>query len=248
MPIPSDWQLTEPIDAIIFDCDGTLCTIEGIDELAEQNNVGDIVQAITTKAMSETGINPAIYRERLNYVKPTRHQAEELANKYFATRTQDALEVIATLQRIGKTVYIASAGINPSVRLFADQLGINSQQVFAVDITFDAEGNYLDFDATSLLASRNGKRDLAALLKEKHGSVALIGDGMNDVVAIDVVNRFIGYGGTVYREKIASLCKYYLNEKTLAAALPLLLTKQEQLHLQPAEQKLFARGVAALGE
>ena len=248
MPITSDWQPVDPIHAIIFDCDGTLSTIEGIDELAIQNNVGDIVQAITAKAMSDTGINPELYRERLNHVKPSLLQAEQLGSQYFMTRTQDSLEVIKLLQGLGKTIYIASAGINPSVKLFADQLGISATQVFAVDVSFDADGNYQDFDTSSPLASRNGKREIARQLIEKHGSIALIGDGMNDVVAIDIVTRFIGYGGTVFREKIARLCEYYIQEKSLAAALPLLLTPQEYTQLASEERNLFERGLSALQE
>ena len=37
------WQLDHPINAIVFDCDGTLSIIEGIDELARNNGVGDAV-------------------------------------------------------------------------------------------------------------------------------------------------------------------------------------------------------------
>lgn len=246
MPQTPDWQLVEPIQAIMFDCDGTLSTIEGIDELAEQNNVGDIVQALTAKAMAETGINPKLYNERLQHVKPRLDQVKQLATDYFMQRTKDSFEVIQLLQRLKKTVYVVSAGINPAVTLFAKQLDVPDSQVFAVDVTYDANGNYQDFDHSSLLASRNGKKEIAAKLKQKHGSVALIGDGMNDVVAIDVLTRFIGYGGTIYREKVEKLCEYYVRDMSMSCILPLLLTEDEYRILDATETALYHRGLEAM--
>ena len=37
--LPAIWKLTEPLDTIIFDCDGTLSHIEEIDYLAASNQV-----------------------------------------------------------------------------------------------------------------------------------------------------------------------------------------------------------------
>lgn len=52
------WQLAMNISAIIFDCDSTLSSIEGIDELAETKNVQQEVSRLTELAMNKTGINP----------------------------------------------------------------------------------------------------------------------------------------------------------------------------------------------
>ena len=52
------WQLKTSIDALIFDCDGTLSRIEGIDVLADQNGVGDAVKQLTHDAMTHMGLNP----------------------------------------------------------------------------------------------------------------------------------------------------------------------------------------------
>jgi phosphoserine phosphatase len=38
--LTKNWQLQHPLDAVVFDCDGTLSQIEGIDALAEKNDVG----------------------------------------------------------------------------------------------------------------------------------------------------------------------------------------------------------------
>ncbi|TAK75879.1 MAG: phosphoserine phosphatase, partial [Gammaproteobacteria bacterium] len=59
------WQPQAPIPAIVFDCDGTLSMIEGIDELAKHNGVSEAVQALTAEAMEKTGLHPDLYRQRL---------------------------------------------------------------------------------------------------------------------------------------------------------------------------------------
>lgn len=42
-----------PVDAVISDCDGTLSTIEGIDELARMNDVYAEISQLTQAAMTQ---------------------------------------------------------------------------------------------------------------------------------------------------------------------------------------------------
>ena len=43
------FQLADPVDAIVFDCDGTLSLIEGIAVLAHANGVGEHVRELTER-------------------------------------------------------------------------------------------------------------------------------------------------------------------------------------------------------
>ncbi len=101
-----NWQLKTPLDAIVFDCDGTLSTIEGINELAKNNHVGDTVVALTHKAMSESGMTPEIYAQRLALTKPTRQQVLTVADQYIETLTPDTAALIAILLKLNKSIYI----------------------------------------------------------------------------------------------------------------------------------------------
>src|SRR4051812_47754308 len=74
---------TLPIDAIIFDCDGTLSHIEGIDELAKENGVGEQGVKLTEEAMGRSGMSPELYEHRLNLVLPTAAQVDTLGQLYF---------------------------------------------------------------------------------------------------------------------------------------------------------------------
>ncbi len=243
MPTTKNWQLQKPIHAIVFDCDGTLSAIEGIDELAHQNGVGAAVAALTAKAMGKSGINPDLYRQRLQLAMPNQKQVMNLADLYRQHIAPDAEDVIHILQRLNKKVFIVSAGLRPAVKLFGASLQVPENQVFAVDVLFDPHGRYLDFDRESPLTVSNGKRLIAQSLLRQYDTVAHIGDGMNDFIVHDLVTRFIGYGGMYYRANIEEQCDFYIKQKSLAGCLPLLLTKAEAEGLTGAEKALYERGI-----
>lgn len=239
----SQWQLAEPIDAVVFDCDGTLSILEGINELAKLNGVGDEVCRLTDKAMSETGVTEELYSRRLSLVQPSKHQVEEIGQEYFNERSPDVLEVVRILQHLNKEIYIMSAGVNPAVTIFAELLGIPKSNVLAVDIRFDSDGHYRDYDKESPLTTSGGKRILTQKLREKHKTIMHVGDGMNDVAAKPCVTRFVGYGGAFYRESIENHCDFYIRSASLTPILPLLLTENESHNLSKEEHQYYNRGM-----
>lgn len=216
-----------PISAIIFDCDGTLSAIEGIDELAKNNNTFPLVQQLTEKAMGQSGMTIDLYNKRLNLVQPTHQQITLLGNDYIKHRVQDIDKVIQLLKKLNKTVYIVSAGLYPAVNIFGRFLNIPSENIYAVDIQFDSSGKYIGFDHSSPLVNRNGKQIIINQIKEKHARTAYIGDGLNDLEVRDLVTRFIGYGGVFYRENIKSACEFYIESPSMASVLPFILTQNE---------------------
>lgn len=241
--LPPSWQLKTPLDAIIFDCDGTLSAIEGIDELAEKNGAGNAVRALTAEAMGKTGINLELYRQRLNLILPVKEQVLSLAPLYLKYLTKDTDAVIHTLQRLGKEIYIISAGLLPAVMKFGEALHVPRANIFAVDIQFDAQGKFLDFDHTSPLTNNQGKRILVSELMQKYARTAYVGDGLNDVAVYDLVTRFIGYGGHYYRANIAKMCEFYIEQATMAPILPLVLTQDEYEKLTTTEKELYQLGL-----
>jgi phosphoserine phosphatase len=243
-----DWQLTVPVSAVVFDCDGTISTIEGIDFLAKNNGVGEAVKSLTLEAMSHTGLNPALYQQRLDLVYPRREQVYALGHQYFAHRVPDIANIIGLFKRLNKSVYLVSAGVNPAVKMFGEMLQIPPENVFAVDLRFDQQGNFLDFERSCPLINHDGKRSIVQQLKAQHKEILHIGDGLNDVVTLDLVTRFIGYGGVAYRKSIADLCQYYIHTLSFAPLLPLALTEAELVDLQPDELALYHQGLAAIQE
>lgn len=245
--ITSKWQPSTPIGSVIFDCDGTLSTLEGIDVIAEHNGVGQEVVALTKEAMGRSGMNPDLYKKRLDLVRPTQEQVLALGNEYYANRVEDADHVIRVLKQLQKSIYIVSAGLYPAVKYFGKLLDIPENNIIAVNITFDSQGRYINYDMDSPLAYTKGKRIIVSALKKTNPSIAFIGDGLNDVETLDLVERFIGYGGKFYRENIASRCQFYIRSASLAPVLPLLLTMEEYRCLPVADKAIYEKGVSLIG-
>ena len=242
------WQLKTPLDALVFDCDGTLSAMEGIDELAKKNGCAVQVEALTAEAMTLTGINLEMYQKRLDLVRPSEEQVLAIGMEYFNQRVPDVMAVLEVFKRLKKPIYIVSAGLYPAVAIFSQFLKIPRDHVFAVNITFNAQGQFAFFDTTSPLVQRNGKRLFITDLKTKHPRLGFIGDGLNDLAASDLVTRFVGFGGTYYRENIATQCEFYIKVLAMAPLLPLVLTEEERLLLTPVEQSLYQVGMKAIVE
>jgi phosphoserine phosphatase len=213
---------TIPYDAVVFDCDGTLSQLEGIVELAHWNGVLDQVQTLTEKAMSLTGMSADIYRERIQLTRPTWEQCERLATAYNHQRTPDINTVIHALQQQNIALYIVSAGVNPSVTLFAQHLNIEKSHVFAVDLSFDATGQYTGYDTGCPMTRASGKRLIVKKIQETHPNIAYVGDGQNDMDVYNDVARFVGYGGAFYRKAMDEQCAFYIREPSMLSLLDIL--------------------------
>ncbi len=246
MFVTTQWQLLDPISAVVFDCDGTLTTIEGIDELAKHRGVYSEVQFLTAQAMGQTGINPELYQKRLELVCPTKQQVLALGEHYFTQRVPHITDVIQVFAHLHKSVYIISAGLYPAVAAFGEMLQIPRENIFAVDIQFDMHDHFSSYDVKSPLLHNHGKRDIIAHLKTLHKEILYVGDGLNDYATAEIVQRFVGYGGVFYRENIAKLCEHYIHSLSMAPLLPLALTPAEYKKLTPKEQALYQLGVRQL--
>ncbi|OGO90084.1 MAG: hypothetical protein A3F10_05295 [Coxiella sp. RIFCSPHIGHO2_12_FULL_42_15] len=237
------WQIEYPLDAILFDCDSTLSAVEGITVLAKYNNVYPQVHALTEKAMAETGLNAGLYRARLDLVRPQQSQMMYVIDAYWQALTPDVDKVITCLHALGKAVYVVSAGITQAVVPFAERLGIAGKNVFAVNVSFDQQGHYQRFDKHSPLTTQCGKSQIVTELRKIHKHIAHVGDGMNDIEAAKAVDRFVGYGGSCYRESIAKLSPFYIRCLSLSPLLPLFLTRDEVTKLSPSAKTLYQRGL-----
>lgn len=247
MTIPS-WQLKTSVSAIVFDCDGTLTSIEGIDFLAKNNGVADKIEPLTLRATEISGLTPSLYQQRLDLVLPRREQVYALGHQYFMHKAPDIIEIIHLLLRLNKTLYLVSSGVNPAVRIFGEMLQIPAKNVYAVDLRFDQQGNFLHCENDSPLIHHDGKKKIVQELKNKHGQIVHIGDGLNDIMTRDLVTRFIGYGGVTYRKKIADLCQFYINTLSFAPLLPLVLTQEEFEILHHDEKMIYQKGLLAIQE
>ena len=220
MPVADALQFLRGFDTVIFDCDSTLSSIEGIDELARMKGLVDEVAALTASAMSGDVPLEAVYGHRLALLEPTTSEITALEALYRDNAVADARAVIQALQACGKSVFIVSGGLAPAVRSFGAWLGIPPGNVEAVPV----EGAV---DAP--LARSDGKpRVIASLLSGRPGRAMLVGDGASDLEARDVVDLFVGFTGVVARPLVVERSDVVIRGSSLAPILGLALTDTEE--------------------
>ena len=133
-------------DLIFFDCDSTLSTIEGIDELARLNGKEARVGLLTNKAMDGELDLADVYGKRLRAIKPTRAQLKAVEERYWQTAVEDAPEVITALHALGKQVFIISGGLIDAVRGFGRRLGVDPARIRAVELEYnELSGRWWDY-------------------------------------------------------------------------------------------------------
>ncbi|MEN8234722.1 MAG: HAD-IB family phosphatase [Actinomycetota bacterium] len=237
MPDPGTSLPLRGFDSVIFDCDSTLSTIEGIDELARLKDYSEEVAALTEAAMTGDVPLESVYGRRLAMLTPTESEVAALADLYRSNVVTDAREVIRALRAAEKDVFIVSGGFLCAVRPFGEWLGVSADNIRAVPV---------EEAANSPLARSDGKPlIIGQLLQGRPGRSALVGDGASDLEARDVVDLFIGYTGVVERQRVVDESDVLVTGESLAPVLGLVLTEAEQTALLDSEHAIVVRGSRA---
>ncbi len=206
-------------DLVFFDCDSTLSTIEGIDELAVRAGVN--VKALTDAAMAGELPLADVYRKRLELINPTSADFAWLAQRYAETALPDTTEVISQLQNMGVSCHIISGGLFPGVAPFAESLGIAAEHVHAVP--FDPADPEATFQHP--LSRNGGKPEIVEAVGETLGIPQarrlLIGDGVSDLEAKSSVGLFVGFGGVVTRQQVLEKADVFLKKPHLKGLIPI---------------------------
>jgi phosphoserine phosphatase len=248
---------------VFFDCESTLTTVEGIDELARIKGQFEYISELTRKAMDGEIELEAVYNERLKKLQPTRADLRLIARAYCENMVPNAKEVIAALQAGGCKVSIISGGLLQSVLKFARWLGVSADNVRAVPIEFDQlSGEWWRFDQTKYgdnpqehfldiaptpLIETQGKRAVIEELAGDATRTMLVGDGITDLEARQMVKLFVGFGGVVRRERVAEEADVFIETPGLEAVVPLALSEGKARSLKGTEhEKVFLKGIDVL--
>lgn len=251
-------------DLIFFDCDSTLSTIEGIDELARLKGKEGRVGLLTNKAMDGELDLADVYGKRLRAIKPTRAQLKAVEERYWETAVEDAPAVIAALQALGLHVFIISGGLIDAVKGFGRRLGVAPDRIRAVELEYNelsgrwwdyAEPRaqqaqtYLDYDEGPLTVSSGKSAVISELAGTLPGRRMMIGDGSSDLATRSDVDLFVGYGGVVAREAVRAESDVFLRCASLAAILPLAAGRRGWESLRgTAHETVYRKGILAAGD
>jgi phosphoserine phosphatase len=239
------WPEWPGFQFVFFDCDSTLSSIEGIDELARPKGKLDEVKRLTSAAMDGEVHLQSVYDRRLELLSPTRAEIRELERHYRQTLVPDAAEVLQALQAAGREVFIVSGGLVEAVQPFGEWLGVPPQHIRAVDVRYNSlsgqwwdyqqdrwgtrpDVEYLDPADTPLIETDGKIRVIQELRAGRSGRAVLVGDGVSDLAACAVVDLMVGFGGVVIRERVAAEADVFIKSNSLAPVLPLVLTEAER--------------------
>lgn len=206
---------SKPRGKLFFiDCDSTLSSIEGIDELARARGPEVFAQvvALTNAAMNgEVPINE-VFPRRMEMIRPDQALCEEIANRYIKTLVPGVVEMMTEVKSAGWLPVILSGGFAPLIQPLARSLGID--HVEAVPIYFHADGSYKGFGESYPTTRNLGKNEIIrewknAMLPER---CIMMGDGVSDLETKPDVDIFIGFGGVVARPKVKAGSDYWLTD------------------------------------
>jgi phosphoserine phosphatase len=201
---------TEPLGSaaprfgtVVIDVDSTISGIEGIDWLAKRRGeiVARRVAMLTEEAMRGAVPLEHVYGTRLAAIRPRRDDVDALSRAYVDALAPGVVETFAQFRRAGVQIVIMSGGLRHALVRLAFHLGVDIEDLHAVDIRFDAIGAYMGFDTQSPLTTSDGKATKLARL-DLDGPVLLVGDGITDLGMRRVTGQFAAFTGFVAREPV----------------------------------------------
>ena len=191
---------------LLLDCDSTLSSIEGIDELGRLRGPETFkaIEDMTNAAMNGGTPMEAIFAKRLDIIKPTAAELAAIGAKYIATVEPTAVASLAQLRAADWKIAIVSGGFTQAIRPLADFLGI--ERVEAVVLKFHADGSYAGFDDSCPTCRTKGKNVVARRLRAEHQAahVVMVGDGASDLEVKGDADLIVGFGRYVQRPKVVA--------------------------------------------
>ncbi|MDR2512636.1 MAG: HAD-IB family phosphatase [Puniceicoccales bacterium] len=197
---------------LFFDCDSTLSSIEGIDELARLRGgeVFNSVERMTREAMDGGVPIEEIFARRLELICPTRAELAAIGRLYVENIEPEAVGALASARAMGWSPVILSGGFRQAILPLAFHLGID--RVEAVDIFFNGDGSYCDFGRECPTTRAHGKNQVIVSIKAGHDveKTVMVGDGASDLETLADVDLFVGFGRYIVREKVKAGAGAYI--------------------------------------
>jgi phosphoserine phosphatase len=172
-----------------------------------------------------------VYGERLEILRPTRGAVRALRSRYRKHVVKDAAALIQALKVLGHEVYIVSGGLFDPVREFGLHLGVAAEHIRAVEVEYDTlsgswwqdqdpwREEYLAVQHSVLTESDGKAQIIRELLQNQTGRSLLVGDCVSDLLAGREVDLFVGFGGVIGRDRVASESKVFIQSQSIAPVL-----------------------------
>ena len=195
-----------------FDCDSTLSSIEGIDELARERGAEIFLQIVdlTNAGMNGTVPLHEVFPRRMDILRPDKDTCDAVAQRYIDTIVPGVHETLQTLRDEDWTIVIISGGFAPLIEPLAKMLGISF--IEAVPLRHDEAGQYNGYGADFPTTRNGGKPEIIREWKQAMlpKTTIMVGDGISDLEAASEVDLFIGFGGVVARDAVKQRAEQFV--------------------------------------
>lgn len=153
-------------------------------------------------------------KARLDLIKPSIENLENIQKEHPLQFTPRLKELIEILHKKGKNIYLVSGGFRQMINPIALQLGISVSNIYANNLFFTEDGEYNGFDTNEPTSKDGGKAKVIQDLIDKYDykCVIMIGDGATDMQARPPAKAFIGYGGIIEREKVKNGADWFIKD------------------------------------
>ena len=205
--------------SVVLDVDSTLTRVEGIEWLGARRGgeVSREIDDMTRRAMEGDVPLDAVYGTRLALVCPGRDDVAALTDAYIGGTMPEAADTIARLHAAGVRVVLVSGGVRDAVVPFAETLGVDSRDVYAVSLAFTSTGQYAGFDTSSPLSRRGGKPSVVKGLGLPRPLLA-VGDGSTDAELAPkaagnaaAADAFAAFVGVAARASVVAVADYVVH-------------------------------------
>jgi D-3-phosphoglycerate dehydrogenase / 2-oxoglutarate reductase len=195
----------------IIDFDSTFTQVEALDVLAEISLKNDPnkdqaiaeIKSVTDRGMDGSLSFRASLKERVDILKANKSHLPELIERLSKLISPSFHRNAGFIKNNKNQIFIISNGFKDFIIPIVGHYGINSENVFANEFTYDSQGNIIGFDETNILSENNGKPKQIESLK-LDGEVLVLGDGFTDfeIKKAGMANKFYAFTENVRREKV----------------------------------------------
>ena len=193
----------------IFDFDSTLVSVESLEIILTSLIDKDPEKLNTITKLTEQAMNGEInfkdaLIQRLNIAAPTQQSIANFITNYCPNSLSIGMaKFIQILQENDVNIFIISGGFKEVILPFSKFLHLPEQNVYAVEIHWDNQGNFIELNNSNGFADSKIKGAEKIQSKFSNDSV-IIGDGFTDyeLYKTKIVSDFIAYTGNIKREKI----------------------------------------------
>jgi len=200
---------------VVFNFDSTLVTIEGPVALARRKGVPrQQIDEILQEAVHSNESFQSVFERRFELYRPSQSDIAWLCDQYADNMTPGAQEAVVELKAMGCRIYIVSASYRQAMLKTARMLGISPLNVCAVDLEFDADGQYQSYDPENILITDEGQGMVLAEIG-KRGPVVFVADATRDARQRQFANYFIGFGGVHENAEVEQSADAYVSERSL---------------------------------